>query len=47
VKPRNGVCPQDYEDEESYEIARQEAEDYEDLRGDYLWEQEKDRRLGL
>jgi hypothetical protein len=33
-------CPDDMTEEE-----RWEAEEYEDLRGDYMYEQEKDRRL--
>ena len=34
-------CPDDMTEEEL-----QETEDYEDLRGDHLYELEKDRRLG-
>ena len=46
-KRRDDVCPESFETDEEYEAARQDAEDREDLRGDYLWEQEKDRRLGI
>jgi hypothetical protein len=41
----NKPCPEMYETDEEYEEARQEAQDLEDIRGDYLYEQEKDRRL--
>ena len=44
---RNQVCPESYESEEEYEQARQKAQDYEEEKADYLYECEKDRRMGL
>ena len=41
-KPPHGVCPEDFETTEEAEAAAQE---YEDLRGDFLWEQQRDREL--
>jgi hypothetical protein len=39
-KPSNKKCPEDMTEEE-----QKEAEDYEDIKGDYLYEQKKDRDL--
>jgi len=45
-KPKNGICVDAFETEEEYEAAEQAAQDDADDYGDYLYELEKDRRLG-
>jgi len=45
-KHRDDVCPDSYETEKEYQEAEQAAQDRADDYGDYLYELEKDRRLG-
>jgi len=41
-KKAKDVCPESFETDEEAEAA---AEEYEDLRGEYLYEQKRDREL--
>ena len=44
-KRPNQVCPEMYETDEDYEIARQAAEDKADEYADYKYEQQRERTL--
>ena len=46
-KRRDDVCPESFESEEDYETARQAAEDKADEYGDFKYEQQRDREMGI
>ena len=43
-KRRGDVCPEMFENDEELAAAEQAAKDYEDERGEYLYEQQRERR---